>query len=173
MNTTTESLNLKIFCNPDRPTIAEPFSEGDWTYYASGSLIVRVPRDPAIPERDNAPKNVSANLFSNGKPTLARHLSELDIPDLEGPDECERCSGTGQHMCDECDSHHECGRCKGTGQTPERPKRVDFNRHRLSNLLLHKLKTLPNVILFEYDDKHESPIGFTFDGGDGRLAPLN
>jgi hypothetical protein len=49
------SVDLDLFCDPERRNLAVPFSLNRHTYATNGHIIVRVPRRPDIPENKEAP----------------------------------------------------------------------------------------------------------------------
>ena len=57
--------DLQRFCSDDesRPSICHPFSQEKWTYATDGRLLIRVPRLAEVPEYEDAPKMVDAQIF--------------------------------------------------------------------------------------------------------------
>jgi hypothetical protein len=49
------SVDLNLFCDPERRNLSVPFSLNGHTYASNGHIIVRVPRRPDIPENKEAP----------------------------------------------------------------------------------------------------------------------
>ncbi len=98
MNTITLTADdLKRFCWTDngRPTIARPFSQGDWTYATNGRLLVRVPRLSDVPEYDDSPKDIQKNIFDAHLITGTWQPVPNDLPSLLEPKPCSECKGVG------------------------------------------------------------------------------
>jgi hypothetical protein len=163
---------LYQFCDVNKPSIRHPFSEGDYTFATDGKMCIRLPRMPDVAEREDAPRNVSKNIF-DGHPNTGKFmpLEKFEIAALKGNQKCEHCM-LGKHLCDSCDTLHDCGKCDGTGEVEEDAVCVWIGKHKVSHLLLHKIKSLPNVQIAENAVNDLGALTFKFDGGEGVLMPL-
>ncbi len=174
MNTPLTADDLKRFCWPDidRPTIAQPFSQGSWTYATDGRMMLRVPRLAAVAEREDAPKNLDKNIFATNPISEKWQAVPVDLPDLSTNEECETCGGSGDHEC-HCGHNHDCGDCKGVGFRPAKAQYVQIGIHSVSHILLHKIKDIPGIeiCVSAKDGSHALGIRFA-GGGEGRLMPM-
>jgi hypothetical protein len=167
------SEELKAFCHPERYKLQTPFSEGDYTFATDGLMCVRVPRLEDVPERENAPMNMLKNVFDpNPSQGAFVPLGLYEIPGLKGNQRCEVCGGQGQHLCNKCETLHNCGKCDGQGEVGESPIAVTIGRHRVSHLLLNRIKALPAVWIAENANSDEQGLTFRFHGGDGIVMPI-
>jgi hypothetical protein len=122
-------IDLLQFCNPDRPKIAAPWSEGDMTCATDGRALLCVPRRDDVPERDDAPP--AAEILEH--PPVAHWYAMPLVKDwphkLEQCEDCngsghqlktcETCDGTGITYCCECGNERDCPDCEGKGHAPD------------------------------------------------------
>ncbi len=126
-------INLKDFCAsyeaaPD--VYSSPFSDKQYSYATDGSLLIRIPRDEAIPESAEG-----VNLIRNIPLPALNHLKDvIPLPEIMGAKEstCCCCGGRGRvSACPECggegelflsSNYHtydvECLSCSGAGVVP-------------------------------------------------------
>lgn len=166
---------LKTFCwqpgcGAYRPALLEPWSEGDHTFATNARILVCIPRQNEIPERENAPKKVYTDLML---PTEKAAGPALDFPGLPDPlpeETCSRCSGMGK-----IDSI-QCLLCYGLGkQTPLQP--IVCGKRTLDARWLRLIAALPAVRIYDVtgDDPAArlSPLLFRFNrDGLGLIMPL-
>jgi hypothetical protein len=122
-------IDLLQFCNPDRPKIAKPWSEGNMTCAVDGRLLICVPRRDDVPERDDAPN--AAEILKS--PPVAHWYAMPPVKDwphkLRSCEDCDGtghqfktckvCKGTGTTPCGECGSERDCSNCGGKGYAPD------------------------------------------------------
>lgn len=166
---------LQKFCHPERESLGQPWTAGNFTYATDGRLIVRVPRLADVLPNPAAPQGVYKIIFDDS-PHAAESLpvGGFVIPPLAGTAKCRNCGGSGQHFCDDCDSRHDCEKCNTTGRIPEQAIRVEIFGASVSHLLLNAIKDLPNcrIAASALPPEQFRALAFFFDGGEGRLMPM-
>jgi hypothetical protein len=111
---------LQKFCAKaeDRPRLAVPWSEGQWTYAANGALLIRVPRLPDVPEQSRPGTLWASTLeYFDRDPWRWFEIPDVAIGVLfenELSDHaCTWCDGSGREVLDGVSG--ACGGCNGTG----------------------------------------------------------
>lgn len=121
---------LKRFCStdPSRPTLHNPFSQGEFTYGCDGRIGARVARLPEAAEQD-APKMSAvfdppfrravdwvplASIYEGECVLVNCHMCGGSGTTQEEVT-CEKCLGSGLCTCEECGTAHDCGARKGDG----------------------------------------------------------
>jgi hypothetical protein len=60
-------IDLKPFCDPNHPDLAQPFSQGDYTYATDSYILVRVPKLAGAPVNPNVPVWTRAKDFTRAE----------------------------------------------------------------------------------------------------------
>jgi hypothetical protein len=157
---------LQKFCSRHlSQSIAQPFTDGEWTYASNGYVLIRVPVTTPMPWRDNQPRNLWTLIPDrcNVVPCeLPPRWNDRELPVID----CREC-GTG-----DMPGNGVCEYCDGTGKTEGRFP-IPVNRECSASVDLKHLRLvheLPGVKLFRQRGK--GPIRVEFDGGDGAMATL-
>lgn len=192
---------LSKFCtvDPTRVNISIPWSKECFTYATDGSILIRVPRQDDVLEKDDAP--IVDGMFDVPVPAKMFALADMELLPLEIIEKtCPECNGAGteEHECPECygegtlnfsNSHHDydvdCATCEGEGKIHKckkcnatgkitiqnmQPVAVGNAHFQLRYLLL--LKDLPNCKIGPARAEQFMSAYFSFDGGDGLLMPM-
>jgi hypothetical protein len=176
MSTKTE-IDLQAFCDAASTRYAAPFVQGGWRYATDDRILVAVPalgepdtthnaKGEAIRTPKLGPIMEGFEQVEHWHPLPPR--SECHECDLGGYVTCERCRGTGFHICPTCYHEGECGYCDdGQGACT---CYSTFGDQHVATWLVQKMRTLPGV---EWGSTGPQCIFFRFDGGRGRVMPLD
>lgn len=196
----TTEIDLKKFCDPERPALVRPFTHGEFTYATNGRVLVRVAKCDNEPNLPGVPTMESAEsvLYVVGIVTEWQPLSvEIppmrynDCPDCKGFgkfDKCHDCSGEGVIECCSCGHEKNCRSCKGEGVFPssngktackdcdgkgkvEDPPSVQLGYDHVCSKYLALIAELPNVVIAPNVHGHIRQIPFKFNGGIGAIMP--
>lgn len=167
------AINLEMFCDPDRPPIARPFSAGEWTYATNGHILVRVPRRKNVAENPAAPAVEASRLLEFLRKARYKPAPKFELP--EEPFEWEeqfkwhRCSGSGhEHSCPNCNC--KCPRCNGVGiYTVPNWHKTHIGKARYNSKYISWMQSLPQL----EQPYRRKPLAFRFDGGEGLLMPCH
>lgn len=166
---TTEEF-LKPFCDPIRNLITTPFSQAGWTWATNGRLIIRIPHDPAIPERFDAPKVAPVwAAYKVDDQTVWEPLAPVPLPKI---DPCPHCEGTGLHYCEPCDTGHDCAKCKATGEVARKVFRKVGDRILWLDTI-RPLSSLEGIEIAPAIGVGPEPMPFRFKGGCGLACGMN
>ena len=101
-----KTLSLEMFCDPERPELARPFSIDAWTYASNGHILVRVPRRDDVGEckGDFAAKVLALMSAAASRKPRYSPAPKFELPEsFEREEDCFDCSGTGKaHNCPAC-----------------------------------------------------------------------
>lgn len=163
---------LKQFCDPDRKSISEPWSDGEFCYATNGHVAVRVPkpRGFAFPAWDALYHGELRRCFKrhelNADPLLP--LPQGELPEHRST-KCDKCNGTGVVECRHCGQDTECKECDGEGEFAPDHIGVEIAPGIIvSSVYLGQLRSLPGVRMSMADNK-AFELYFVFDGGIGVL----
>ena len=155
---------LQVFCSTDetRTVLQVPFSDAFYTYATDRRIIVRVPLWPDVTATGPNAAKVCEHIPADWTAIKLVKLPE-PLPPIE-TEVCESCGGGEENKkgCDECD---------GKGFT----NKTTF--YRLGNrcyqpFYLHKIATLPDVVIAPDYGMYPQPLRFKFTGGVGLLMPM-
>lgn len=156
---------LRSFCaspEMERFGIEQPWSAGERTYATNGHIMIRVPRLGAVPERDDAPKNV-VRIFSEAKENASIYFAVEPVENPGKVIDCDFCHGRGTYY------RAPCPECSGSGE--ERvPSPVKMGEASFAGFYINKIAALPNCRLSA--TRAEKVAHFLFDGGEGALMPM-
>lgn len=126
-------IDLKPFCDPHRPHLAEPFNRGEHTYATNGRILVRVAKLPEAVEVPAAPGLQQLDSLMPDMTELGEFIELPAIPPEESEPcsdcaargyvlkdiQCPVCGGNGWFTCVVCKSDsHRCERCNGDRCVP-------------------------------------------------------
>jgi len=126
-------IDLKPFCDPTRPHLAEPFNRGEHTYATNGRILVRVAKLPEAVEVPAAPGLQQLDSLIPDLTELGEYIELPAIPPEESEPcsdcasrgyllkdiQCPACDGVGWLTCVVCQSDsHRCKRCNGDRCVP-------------------------------------------------------
>lgn len=140
-------LDLSKYCAPDRPELAQPWSDRDYTYASDGVVAIRLPRIATVPLITATPGHARVSdaidkMLPKRKFDAVIWVRDVIVPpaiDLP-PDPCRECYGSGQVTeikcrncdgngyikCPRCKSDTDCDECDGYGSTTRAaPKGID------------------------------------------------
>ena len=123
MNTTENTIDLSIFCEPQQPRLATPWVVDGWLYATNCCIAARVPTTEAnSPSLERGKRPDLPVLFRVFVATVSEwqafpHVEQCKRCNGKGTafGRCSYCKGTGEHEC-ECGHSHECPDCGGEGE---------------------------------------------------------
>lgn len=157
---------LQPFCSRDegRHLLHKPFTRDGWTYATDGRIVIRVPAIDGVEKGEVGAESLfpKAEFREIGLPDSIPHAVKTI---------CSRCHGTGECSCLHCGSDYTCKVCNGSVDIiKDSPIKIEGVALRAAHLRL--IKALPGAKLFLNLDP-KATHAFTFDGGEGRLAPVS
>lgn len=199
-------IDLEKFCRKSdyfgTETLKEPFSEGNYTYAADGSILIRVDKIPEI--MMEYPYIKAGKILEENK--IDGNEIWIDLPKFEIIEKnCTECDGTGKIIvCKECNGEgglefssdyndydveckscfgknikdEKCEDCEGIGKYKEYSNPVFFvvfhllEKVMVNGMYLEMIQDLPNIKI-ALQDSLEKPIKLKFDGGIGLLMPMS
>jgi len=193
-------LSLFVSTDPSHQQLHEPFSVGNHSYATDGKILIRVPRQPDIPEKTEDIPPVGVIAIEPPECYIFSPLSAADVPAAnEVP--CDECFGTGQvGLCHECHGDGAvsfksayngyavpCKTCSGHGRVTEghsvttcevcQGKKKTVDQSTLYEILPGKWIPLflidlvvRNLESVEVAPLNEYLVAIRFDGGDGCIG---
>lgn len=162
---------LQHFCASDeRPTIAQPWSDEQWSYASDGRILLRVPRLDDVPENPESPKMRPPDFSFEPPPSpdwlpmpeFNYHKRDCNACSGRGKfDKCPSCRGRKYLYCEcfDCGDVHEyicpacgdtdeayidgdlyCMVCEGTGRIEDNESSVLVKGIRLSTYYLNLIR---------------------------------
>ena len=178
MDTTT--IDLKAFCEPEAPHLAEPFWREGHMYATNGKICVRVPAESGELGHAKAPS--AHNLKWWWDDDNAFEWEPLPAA-TEKKVRCRYCDGDGRNpdvtcKCPKCgNDYFPCEDCDGKGYWKEW-ETVHIGGFSFGGQLVHLLSSLPNPIVFASEQPCENKgnvagvLRVKFDGGQAILMGL-
>ncbi len=185
-------INLKFFCNDQRPKISKPFVDNGFKYACDGQILIAIKTDEPDSEGNHPEK--AHELFERGwdqgwseiimsMPDKSDHACQFCEGDGKARVACDMCRGTGLHECD-CGNEHMCGYCdKGyvvagdgnscleCGGDGIAYKNQQYGLTYFAGRHIAKImRLLPNPRVTEMAS--DEVLRFEFDGGKGLLMAL-
>lgn len=164
-------IDLTPYCSTDefRTHLKKPFSVGDFSYATNGHIMVRVPRQPDVPEQTKTGVDWEKPLQGINEASFSPVVvGDLPAMPTVTEQECSECEGSGKaHDCPDCNC--ECDFCDGTGSERIDPKistTIRGNTYQLRYVLM--MLALPGVVVADRTEA-EKPLFFKFDGGVGAI----
>ena len=113
-------IDLKQFCSDEtRPRIAEPWSDGNYSYATDGHILIRVPRRKDVRDAKDVPDGaIEIERFENifkQEPKKWFPIGKIKLEKIE----CNKCEGTGLA--------YTCPECGGKGYTSASNKFSDYD----------------------------------------------
>lgn len=164
-------MDLKSFCGTDefRPYLHKPFSVGEFTYVTNGHIMVRLPRQPDVPEQTEKVANWDAPL-EGIETAIFAPLQHGPLPPIPPQGDCEACDGRGsKHDCPDCECL--CERCDGKGEAfPNLSTTIRGSAYNIRYVAM--ALTLPGIEFATEKKSDNAPLLFKFDGGIGAIMPI-
>ena len=167
---TDRTINLEIFCHPDRPELVRPFSIDTWTYATNGHVLVRVPRRDDVAENETAP-NV-ARMFPDDAPKARyKPAPKFEIPrGLTARRNVSVAAAPGKRTITGVQTVSACATAATARERLPKLVTVKIGRASFNSKYVSWLQQLPNLEL-DRVPRGFKPMRFRFDGGEGLLMP--
>ena len=128
MKTIKNDYLIRQFVGSDaiRPAMTKVNFDNGFVYATDAHILCKINADLCVQKYDSVEKYpdvekvISEHEFIENKTVsvdnLFNDLMKIECCFKPKMIECERCGGSGQHHCDECDYENDCRTCKGTGE---------------------------------------------------------